>query len=89
MVAAYKAACNEAGHASGPDPKVGIGRFIVVGETDEAGIGMSRGAPIRSGIIVSTICSTTVARRHPDISGQQSLTRWPHWAAPSRGRLKP
>ncbi|NKB19438.1 MAG: LLM class flavin-dependent oxidoreductase [Alphaproteobacteria bacterium] len=44
MVAAYKAAWQEAGHASGPDPKIGIGRFIVVGETDEDALAVARRA---------------------------------------------
>ena len=44
MVAAYKVAYHEAGHVSGSDPKIGIGRFIVVGETDEEALAVARRA---------------------------------------------
>ena len=43
MVAAYKAARQEGG-LEGPDPKIGIGRFIVVGETDEKALAVARRA---------------------------------------------
>jgi alkanesulfonate monooxygenase SsuD/methylene tetrahydromethanopterin reductase-like flavin-dependent oxidoreductase (luciferase family) len=44
MVAAYKAARREAGHKGHLEPKIGIGRFIVVGETDEEALAVARRA---------------------------------------------
>ncbi len=43
MVAAYKAARQEA-KLDGPEPKIGIGRFIVVGDTDENALAVARRA---------------------------------------------
>ncbi|MFP6734074.1 MAG: LLM class flavin-dependent oxidoreductase [Rhodospirillales bacterium] len=42
MVAAYKQAYGQAGH--GAEPNIGIGRFIVVGETDAEALGIARRA---------------------------------------------
>ena len=44
MVAAYKSAWREAGHVGGLDSKIGIGRFIVVGKTDEEALAIARRA---------------------------------------------
>ena len=44
MVAAYKEARREAGHQGPSEPKIGIGRFVVVGETDEEALSVARRA---------------------------------------------
>ena len=44
MVAAYKDARREAGHQGLSEPKIGIGRFVVVGETDEEALSVARRA---------------------------------------------
>ena len=44
MVAAYKDARREAGHQGPSEPKIGIGRFVVVGETDEEALSVARRA---------------------------------------------
>ena len=44
MVAAYKDARREAGHQGTSEPKIGIGRFVVVGETDEEALSVARRA---------------------------------------------
>ena len=43
-VAAYKEARREAGHQGPSEPKIGIGRFVVVGETDEEALSVARRA---------------------------------------------
>ena len=44
MVAAYKDARRAAGHQGPLEPKIGIGRFVVVGETDEIALSVARRA---------------------------------------------
>ena len=69
-----------------PLPLMGLGRFIVVADTDAAGARASRGAPIRDGTTSFTLPAPPARPARPRIRGRRASTASRRWDRGSRAR---